>query len=101
MCEGGGNCLKYLKRGWDRKEGRGHKDFKKGGKLGQGVGTLKGLRTMEKVSVHINVCMSKIICMPIKVSVCMYVMYVIFQTLEHLSFSDQIIENVHTVNKLI
>ena len=42
MCEGGGNCLKYLKRGWDRKEGRGHKDFKKGGKLGQGVGTLKG-----------------------------------------------------------
>ena len=31
MCEGGGNCLKYLKRGWNRTEGRGHKDFKKGG----------------------------------------------------------------------
>ena len=43
MCEGGGNCLKYLKRGWNRKEGKGHKDFKKGGggKLGQWVGALK------------------------------------------------------------
>ena len=30
----GGNCLKYLERGGD-------KDFKKGGKLGQEVGTLK------------------------------------------------------------
>ena len=29
--ESGGNCLKYLKRGWNRKEGRGNKDFKKGG----------------------------------------------------------------------
>ena len=37
-----GDCLKYLKRGWNRKEGRGNKDFKKGGgKLGQGVGDLK------------------------------------------------------------
>ena len=41
MREGRGNCLKYLKRGWNRKEGRGHKDFKKGDKLGQGVGALK------------------------------------------------------------
>ena len=24
------------KRGWNRNEGRGNKDFKKGGKLGQG-----------------------------------------------------------------
>ena len=39
--EGGGNCLKYLKRGWNRKEGRGNKEFKKGGKLGQGLGALK------------------------------------------------------------
>ena len=31
MCEGGGNCLKYLKRGWNRTEGRGHKDLKKKG----------------------------------------------------------------------
>ena len=31
-----------LKRGWNRKEGRGSKDFEKGGKLGQGVGALKG-----------------------------------------------------------
>ena len=35
-------CLKYLKRGWNTKEGRANKDFKKGGKLGQGVGALKG-----------------------------------------------------------
>ena len=42
MREGGGNCLKYLKRGWNGKEGKGNKDFEKGGgKLGQGVGALK------------------------------------------------------------
>ena len=29
--EGGGNCLKYLGRGWNRTDGRGHKYFKKGG----------------------------------------------------------------------
>ena len=40
--EGGGNCLKYLKRGWNKKEQRGNKYFQKGGKLGQGVGALKG-----------------------------------------------------------
>ena len=39
---GWGNCLKYLKRGWKGKKGRGNKDFKKGeDKLGQGVGALK------------------------------------------------------------
>ena len=36
-----GNCLKYLKKGWNRKEGKVNKDFKKGGKLDQGVGALK------------------------------------------------------------
>ena len=37
-----GNCLKYLKKGWGRKEGRRNKDFKKGGgKLGQVKGALK------------------------------------------------------------
>ena len=42
MCEGGGNCAKYLKRGWDGKEGRGNKNSKGGGgKLGQGLGALK------------------------------------------------------------
>ena len=41
MREGGGNCLKYLKRGWTRKVGKGNKDFKRGDKLGQGVGALK------------------------------------------------------------
>ena len=40
--EDGRNCLKYLKRVWNRKQGRGNKDFKKGGgKLGQGVCTWK------------------------------------------------------------
>ena len=40
--EDGGNCLKYLKRGWNRKEGKGNKDFTRGGgKLDQGVGALK------------------------------------------------------------
>ena len=33
--------MKYLKRGWNRKEGRGNKDFKKGDKLSQGVVALK------------------------------------------------------------
>ena len=27
----GWNCLKYLKNGWDRTEGREQKDLKKGG----------------------------------------------------------------------
>ena len=57
--EGGANCLKYLKRGWNRKAGTRHKDFKRGrggeeGKRGQDVGALKGggagtpLRTMPQ-----------------------------------------------------
>ena len=44
MCaEGGRNCVKYLKRGWNRKEGRGNKKIKKRGrgKLGHGVGAVK------------------------------------------------------------
>ena len=55
---GWGNFLKYLKRGGGveqkRGEGRGNKDFKKAGKLGQGMGALKGwgvwnhLTTMKK-----------------------------------------------------
>ena len=36
------NQIKYIKRGWNRKEGRGHNYFKKRGKLGQGVVVLKG-----------------------------------------------------------
>ena len=56
---GGGNCLKYLKRRWNRKEGRGYKDFNKGGvKLGQGTGALKGgagtpLKTMRTNSAFV------------------------------------------------
>ena len=37
--EDGGNCLKYLKRGWNRKERRGHKDFKG---VGEGGGVEGG-----------------------------------------------------------
>ena len=36
------NCVKCLKRGWKRKEGRGNKNFKKGGKLSQGVSLKNG-----------------------------------------------------------
>ena len=39
-CEGGGNHLKYLKRGCNRKEGKGSKDFK-GGQAGPRGGCLK------------------------------------------------------------
>ena len=44
MIRGWEVCLKYLKSGWNRKEERGNKDFKKGGggKLDQGMGALKG-----------------------------------------------------------
>ena len=41
MCEGGEKCPKYLKRGWNRKEGRGNKDFKKGEQAGLMGGCLK------------------------------------------------------------
>ena len=51
MHEGGGNCVKYCKWCETEKRGSGNKDFKKGVKLGQGVGALKSeagtpLRTM-------------------------------------------------------
>ena len=39
--EGGGNCVKHLKRGWKRKEGRGNKGFKKGAQAGSRSGCLK------------------------------------------------------------
>ena len=47
MCAGRGNCLKYLKKGWNRKEGRGNRDFKKGGQAGSGDGCLKKGRGLE------------------------------------------------------
>ena len=46
MRDGGGNCLEYLKRGWNRKEGRGHKDYKKEGQVGEVGGARTPLRTM-------------------------------------------------------
>ena len=58
MLEGGSNCLKYLKRGWNRKEGRGNKDLKKRGEASWVKGWVpkKGgagtpLRTMHKTCV--------------------------------------------------
>ena len=47
MCEGGGNCLKYINRGGTEKRGGETKILKMGGKLGQGVDALKrrGLET--------------------------------------------------------
>ena len=44
MSESGGNCLKYLKRDGTEKSGRATKILKGAGKLGQGVGALKGGR---------------------------------------------------------
>ena len=53
--EGWGNCLKYLKKEWNRKEGKGDKDFKKVEQAGsrggaclkkRGGGTGTPLRTM-------------------------------------------------------
>ena len=37
----GGDCLRYLKRRWNSNDGKGHKDFEKWGKLGQGMDSLK------------------------------------------------------------
>ena len=39
--EGGGNFLKYLKKRWNRKEGRLNKDFKKGRQSGSRSRCLK------------------------------------------------------------
>ena len=41
MREGGGNSLKYLRSGWNRKEGKGNKDFKKGEEAGSRGGCLE------------------------------------------------------------
>ena len=43
----GWDCLKYFKRGWNRTEGRGHRDFKKGVQGGQEVRASK--RTMDYI----------------------------------------------------
>ena len=39
--EGGGNCVKYLKSWWNKREERGKKHFKKGGQAGSRGGCLK------------------------------------------------------------
>ena len=56
----GEDCLKYLKRGWNRKEGKGNKDLKKGGQLGQGVGALKMGRGAGTLLQTIFVCVKHI-----------------------------------------
>ena len=59
---GGGDCQKYLKRAWNRKQGRGNKDFKKGRQAGSMGGCLKKrgtgtpLRTMGKGRWFISGC---------------------------------------------
>ena len=35
--KGDGNCLKHTKRGWNRKEGRGNKDFKEAASWVNGI----------------------------------------------------------------
>ena len=69
MLEGGGNCLKYLTRGSNRKGGRGNKDFKKGGKLGQGVAALKkgGAGTSSQTMTYICVSVSIVTSRPVYV----------------------------------
>ena len=41
MHERGGNCENYLKKEWNRKEGRGNKNLKKQGQAGSRGGCLK------------------------------------------------------------
>ena len=38
---GGGDCIKYFKRGWNRKDGRRNKDLKKVGQAWSRGGCLK------------------------------------------------------------
>ena len=46
MLNGRGNCIKYIKRWWNRKDERGNKDFKKERKLGQaGVALKRGVES--------------------------------------------------------
>ena len=53
-----GDCLKYLIRGWNRKEGRGNKDLKKGTSWikGGGGGAGTPLRTVDTGILHIVFC---------------------------------------------
>ena len=51
LCEGVGNCLKYLKRQWSRKERRENKDFKKGG--GRGESLTKGWEPLRNYDILI------------------------------------------------
>ena len=76
-----GELSKILKRGWNKDKGRGNKDFKKGGKLGQGVGGLKKrgagtlLRTMiTLIIICINAgCTSSAGDIPLLVSLIFYI----------------------------
>ena len=65
MCESRGNCLKYLKRRWNRKDMRGNRDFKKGRvqagsrgvdlKRGGGRNPLKNYANFEQTSYVVHV----------------------------------------------
>ena len=60
LCEDGGNCLKYLERGWNRTEGRGHEDFKKVGQAGSRGGCLKkgGLESPYELCAYSNLALN-------------------------------------------
>ena len=49
MLADGGNCLKYLIRRWNRKEGRGNKDFKKGRQAGSRGECLRGVEPPDEL----------------------------------------------------
>ena len=54
--EGGGNHLKYHKRGWKGKKGRGNKYFKKGWQAGSRVSALEiggGIETPLQTIIYI------------------------------------------------
>ena len=53
---GGGTCQKYLKRRWNIKEGRGHKNLKQGGQAGSRGRCLKrwGLELELLLYISIN-----------------------------------------------
>ena len=58
--EVGGNHLKYLKRGWNGKEGRGNKDFKKGWQAGSRGECLKnfGVGGVESYYIYLYISIS-------------------------------------------
>ena len=61
MREDGRNCLKYLKRGWNRKHGREQKDFKMG--EGEQAGSKSGYLKKEGSGSPLRTMIIKIVVM--------------------------------------